>query len=716
MKRLVILIILCNPTLCAFARTIYVDANGTGDYPTIQAAIDDTNDGDVLVLSPGIYTGDGNRDINYNGKAITVRGATGNPDDVIIDCQGNVNETHRGFKFASREDANSILEGLTIINGYGPKNDMPGGYSHSRGGGIYCEDSDPTIQNCVIAYNSVSSNSSTYSALGGGIFNSESSPIIENCIIANNSASSNAYASNAMGGGIYNNWSSPTIKNCIISFNSATSYSAQSYTFGGGIHNRGWYSYTTIQNCIITSNSVFSHFASSEAFGGGIYNQGWYSFPTVQNCIIVDNSALHYGGGIFNSDNSLTVRNCTIIENSANKGSGIYNELYRFLTVLNCIVWSNSLSGTRFKVYYSDIQNGFTGVGNINLYPLFESDGYYLSANSPCINAGDPNYKAEPNETDLGGNPRINDGRIDMGCYEFYPNTQPVAIAGPNQTVYIRYGDVAEVMLDGSASYDDNNDVLSYYWSWSIESNNYEANGVSPTIELPVGEHIIELVVDDGIDYSQPDHVTIRVLPNAIPVAIAGPNQTVYICYGDVAEVMLDGSASYDDDNDMLSYYWSWIIDSNVYEANGVSPTIELPVGEHEIKLIVDDGIDYSEPDYVTINVLPPVECQLLLKKDTLRLGQGSRWLQTTLIFSQSIGEEDIDLTAAITIEPIGLEASTVRVQDRPNRSLSLKAVFDVEALLQSLTPADIEVSVVGKLKDARCFSGIDIIQILPPK
>jgi hypothetical protein len=55
-------------------------------------------------------------------------------------------------------------------------------------------------------------------------------------------------------------------------------------------------------------------------------------------------------------------------------------------------------------------------------------------------------------------------------------------------------------------------------------------------------------------------------------------------------------------------------------------------------------------------------------------------------------------------------------MQDHPNRPLSLKAVFDVEALLQGLTPADIEVSVVGKLKDARCFSGIGIIKILPPK
>jgi len=57
---------------CA-GRTITVNANGTGEYPTIQAGIDDSNDGDVIVLCPGRYTGPGNREIDFKGKAITVR-------------------------------------------------------------------------------------------------------------------------------------------------------------------------------------------------------------------------------------------------------------------------------------------------------------------------------------------------------------------------------------------------------------------------------------------------------------------------------------------------------------------------------------------------------------------------------------------------------------------------------------------------------------------
>jgi len=50
---------------------------------------------------------------------------------------------------------------------------------------------------------------------------------------------------------------------------------------------------------------------------------------------------------------------------------------------------------------------------------------YHLLAGSACIDAGDPNYAAGPNETDLDGNPRVADGDgdgnsvVDMGAYEY---------------------------------------------------------------------------------------------------------------------------------------------------------------------------------------------------------------------------------------------------------------------------------------------------------
>ena len=155
------------------ARTIIVDANGTGDYPTIQAAIDDANDGDEIVLQPGTYTGDGNRDIDFLGKAITVLSENG-PSNCIIDCNGSSADPHRGFYFHSNEDYNSVLNGFTITNGYA-----------EDGGGIYCSNSNFVIRNCILHDNQAN-------GFGGGIcYDNNSLGIIINCTITENSANTN---------------------------------------------------------------------------------------------------------------------------------------------------------------------------------------------------------------------------------------------------------------------------------------------------------------------------------------------------------------------------------------------------------------------------------------------------------------------------------------------------------------------------------------------
>ena len=74
-KTYALMSVLLVGSLCisAVGKTIYVDDDGPADFNNIQAAIDDSNDGDTVIISTGTYTGDGNRDINFKGKAITVR-------------------------------------------------------------------------------------------------------------------------------------------------------------------------------------------------------------------------------------------------------------------------------------------------------------------------------------------------------------------------------------------------------------------------------------------------------------------------------------------------------------------------------------------------------------------------------------------------------------------------------------------------------------------
>jgi hypothetical protein len=207
----------------------YTKIHVPSDYSTIQAGIDAAVNGDTVLVADGIYKGEGNKNLDFNGKAITVMSESG-PENTIIDCEGN----GRGFIFQSGEGQDSVVSGFMITNG-----------KAMEGGGIRIHDSSPTISKCIIK------NCQTYypgDYYGGGIYCSAWSapdtiyPIIENSIIANNK-------SGRYGGGIYFHGANATIINCTIVNNSTdNSFDAS----GGGIYSS--YSSPIITNSILWSN------------------------------------------------------------------------------------------------------------------------------------------------------------------------------------------------------------------------------------------------------------------------------------------------------------------------------------------------------------------------------------------------------------------------------------------------------------------------------
>jgi predicted outer membrane repeat protein len=209
------------------ARTWYIMPDGTGDAPTIQAGIDSATTGDEVVLANGTFGGPGNRDIDYHGKAVTVRSESGDPAMCIVDCPGDYFEPHRGFYFNSGEGPGSVLEGVTITNAW-----AGGGLPDNLGGGVYCKNqSSPTIANCFFIRN--------HAERGGGAISCRdySSPTLTNCVLASNSAG-------WYGGGLRcEDYSSPTFTNCTFWGNSAH--------YGGGVYCISWSS-PILLNTIIT--------------------------------------------------------------------------------------------------------------------------------------------------------------------------------------------------------------------------------------------------------------------------------------------------------------------------------------------------------------------------------------------------------------------------------------------------------------------------------
>ena len=178
---------------------------------------------------------------------------------------------------------------------------------------------------------------------------------------------------------------------------------------------------------------------------------------------------------------------------------------------------------------------------------VYESPDYRLQPDSPCINAGDPDYVAEPNETDLDGKPRVIAGRIDMGAYEF--NHIPIADAGPDQIIEAQAPWGAAATLDASGSSDadstpgTNDDIVYFDWHkvdpCAPNADVFIGSGRIIDCNLSFGEHIIILEVIDRAGASDVDEVTIVIQDTTQPVFTTIPQDLTVECDGNynVAEL-----------------------------------------------------------------------------------------------------------------------------------------------------------------------------------
>jgi outer membrane protein assembly factor BamB len=496
--------ILAGGLLLLAARAFCAELLVPSQYLTIQLAIDAAAPGDTVVIAPGIYTGDGNRNINFRGKAITVRSTDPNDqwviNNTVIDCGG----ASTGFGFSSSEGANSVLDGLTIINA---------GFC-----AIYCDVSSPIIRKCGIVRNDT----------GVWLQSGDDCPTIANCSIKENSSTgiycygraliigcdiSRNSAGTEGGGGIYcygDLWSGPTmITDCNINENVASEYG-----YGGGIII--WDGDVVIDNCRIVNNQAewwgggicaFHHVnvkrsvisGNTAHTGGAVYL--YYSGLEISDSIVSVNYSQGDGGGLYVNRGAVIAENCTFVGNTAGgAGGGVSGYLYG----INSIFWGNSDAGGMglsaqinppdpgLPVIFSCIQDddpndadipfGGEDKGNIDDDPMFVDSvngNYHLQKSSPCIDSGSPLYSPGPNSTDIDGQPRVIGRVIDMGADEY---GQMIIVARPkdsevwatgsrHQIKWFKYGvDSVDILLstDSGATWDTIaagiTDADSYLW------------------------------------------------------------------------------------------------------------------------------------------------------------------------------------------------------------------------------------------------------------
>ncbi len=497
--------------------------NGTAEHPfdAIEEGIDASTAGDTVLVLDGTYIGAGNKDLDFGGKAITVRSASGDPATCVINCQDH----GRGFHFHNGEDADSVVQDLTIRNansdagsiycqrasptllnctiqdsvatfgagvccddGASPTltNCTMENNTASRGGGVGCsQNSCPTLTNCILRHNIAAygaglwcfQNScptltyctitdNAYSDYGAGVDCDGSEPTLTHCTLSDNRADYGGgalhcrYASPTLtlciisnnaggdgGGGLCSRYeSNPTLTECTITGNTANNggggilcsgatatlthctVSGNTAAYGGGMDCLS-FSNPMLTNCVITGNTATDR-------GGGV--RCGESSPTLTNCIISGNTAASWGGGMCcEFDANPTLANCTVTGNTADAGGGLACPQSASPTLTHCILWADTPGEIHVdkdsdpNVTYSNVRGGWTGIGNIDNDPLFvdpdgpdndpdteEDNDYHLSTGSPCIEAGNPDFVPQPQETDMDAEPRIMGCRVDLGADE----------------------------------------------------------------------------------------------------------------------------------------------------------------------------------------------------------------------------------------------------------------------------------------------------------
>jgi predicted outer membrane repeat protein len=399
---------------------LFVKVGGGSDGRTwetamgsIQDAIDEASDGDIIDVNVGTYY----EGINFKGKAITLRSTAplnwSVVETTVID--GNYSETV--VTFNSTETSASVLDGFTITNG-----------DSTYGAGINVYNSSPTIRNCIIREN---------------------------------------YAEQH-GAGMYNNYGNPTLSRCIFRDN-------ESDSDGAGIQNNN--GNVTVTNCMFFQNEAGYN-------GGAIDN---YDDMTITNCTFSDNSATSYGGAIYNDGD---------------------------MTITNSILWGDLLDGEPDEIYdgnntvvtYCDVEEGWSGTGNIDADPQFVypyNYDYRLSSDSPCIDVGDP-YGTYNGQVDVDGDERVFDitGKgdgivdVDMGAdekkYDWYVKTDGDDY-DDGKSWETAFATVSHAIYGASG-----NDIIGVDEGTYYENINYSGKAITIRSTAPLNWDVVEATVIDG--------------------------------------------------------------------------------------------------------------------------------------------------------------------------------------------------------------------------
>jgi hypothetical protein len=354
-----ILKLICITILAFNATANAVIRNVPSQYSTIQSAILACNNGDTVLVQPGTYF----ENVNFRNRKIVLTSRFYQSMDLSYISNTIIN----GGNPQQPDSASCVIiaggqDSTTVLQGF----TLTGGkgtiWNDEHGAGFYRE--------------------------GGGLLVALCSPVIQYNIIRDNQCVIGGIAISTGGGGVRIGDGYVKFFNNIVISNTGRYGAGIVLNYAGGEY----------KNNIIAKNYGSNQFGA----GSGMWLNSSFSRPkTIENNTIVFNTSLSQSPGVNNLGGAATLRNNIIWGNSGGNGTQI--------------------SGPSMLVTYCNVQGGYTGAGNINAEPLFDSTNYYLRSASPCVDKGDSstvyNDPADPNNPSLAKWPARGGLRNDMGAY-----------------------------------------------------------------------------------------------------------------------------------------------------------------------------------------------------------------------------------------------------------------------------------------------------------
>jgi len=336
------------------SRTWYVTVDGTGDAPTIQAAVDSAGQGDTLLVGPGTYSWSNQGTGNEYGMIHVMRGAPALTIASEMGAEMTILDGEEQGRIFFYQGYTGTLGGLTI-DGFTFTRGRPAQTDYVVGGAFTAHLSSPILRNCVFTLNTADQGGACW-------FGGQGRPQFVNCLFEDNTA--------VYGGAVFaiNTPFTVSLSGCVFQSNSATR--------GGAFY--GYNVPLLAEDCIISGN-----YGASE--GGGMFLNRCYP-STISRCTFYQNEASSGGGISLLAGTNLTVDH-TIIARCINGGAAAVPGTA--LLTFSCSDLFGSVGGD-----WTGPIAGQPGVnGNFSADPLFCDESRLnltLRANSPCAPGNHP--------------------------------------------------------------------------------------------------------------------------------------------------------------------------------------------------------------------------------------------------------------------------------------------------------------------------------------